>query len=106
MKIVDGDTIRVMLDLGCDTRLNMTLRLAGINAPEMSTDEGVTSKNFLLTLLNEGPKDEFDRPVIFVQTIKDRKEKYGRYLAYLFPFPDSELSFNEVMVEQGYAAGY
>lgn len=103
--MLDGDTIRAEVDLGCDVRHNLTLRLAGINAPEMSTEDGESAKQFLLYLLEAAPRDVFERPVILVRTIKDRREKYGRYLAELL-IDETTKTLNELMVEQGFAVRY
>lgn len=76
--IVDGDTLIVDIDLGFGTWLhNQKLRLAKINAPELSTPEGVASRNHLAQLT-------LDHEACVVQTFKDRKEKYGRWLAQVF----------------------
>lgn len=39
-EVVDGDTLRVELDLGFDLRLKMLARLDGVDAPEQSTPAG------------------------------------------------------------------
>lgn len=96
LKIVDGDTVHVRVDLGCDVRIDLTLRLAGIDAPEMSTTAGVAARDYITTLL-KGP--------LIVQTVKDRKEKYGRYLATIF-VGGSTVSVNQQMLESGHAVPY
>ncbi|MBI4710910.1 MAG: hypothetical protein HY767_00365 [Candidatus Omnitrophica bacterium] len=50
-KIVDGDTLRVILDLGFNVRTRQYTRLKGIDCPEMDTKEGVAAKKFVETLL-------------------------------------------------------
>jgi micrococcal nuclease len=74
-RVVDGDTVHADVDLGCDVHLGLTLRLAGIDTPELPTVEGIAAKERLSELLAEGP--------VILKTIKDRREKYGRYLAIL-----------------------
>jgi micrococcal nuclease len=64
-RVVDGDTLEVTLDLG--------FRLARINAPELKTELGPVSKGHLSELL--------DGKVLNVQTKKDEKDRYGRYVA-------------------------
>lgn len=86
IRVIDGDTIDVRLtladvDVGFDIHLteyfNIKLRLAGINAPEKNTPEGKTAKTYLSSMLPPGTK-------CAVTTIKDKTEKYGRYLAWVF----------------------
>ena len=72
-KVIDGDTLDVTLDLGFNTFRKERIRFARINAPEMKTEAGPISKSHLSDLLANKN--------IFVQTIKDHKDKYGRYLA-------------------------
>lgn len=74
LRVVDGDTVDVTLDLGFDVHLKQRLRLRGIDAPELRTTEGKASRDWLRTLLPPGES-------VVVRTEKDRREKYGRYLA-------------------------
>ena len=76
-KIVDGDTLTVLLDLGLGLWVEQKLRLRGIDCPEMDTDEGVRAKKFVLSQL--GKLD-----LIIVKTYKDSSDKYDRYLADIF----------------------
>ncbi len=73
-KVHDGDTVTVSIDLGLDVILvDKSLRLNGINAPEMNTPQGKVAQKFLENILLG--KD------VLVKTYKDKTEKYGRYLA-------------------------
>lgn len=95
LKVIDGDTVDVEVDLGFDIRAKMRFRLAGINAPEMNTPEGKQAREWLI---KEMPVDaEFT-----VETIKDRKEKYGRYLGTFYSKLDI-VSINVRIVDAGHA---
>ncbi len=50
-RIVDGDTIEMIIDLGFRMTYKANVRISGINAPEMPTPEGQASKAFLATYL-------------------------------------------------------
>lgn len=93
VRVVDGDTAHVKIDLGCDTFLQTTVRFFGINAPEKNTWEGKVSKAFLEDVLPVGQ-------AIVLQTIKDKREKYGRYLGVLFK---DGVNINNLLVEAGHA---
>jgi micrococcal nuclease len=95
-KIVDGDTMHLVVDLGIDLSVRLTVRIAGINCPEMSTDEGKAAKLYAEEVLLGGIK--------VLRTIKDRKEKYGRYLGQL-ELPDGQ-DFGVVMINAGHAVPY
>jgi len=103
VKVVDADTVRMSVDMGFDAHLNLTFRLAGINAPEMSTPEGKAATEWLRERLPVG-KD------VYVRTVKDRREKYGRYLCYIFETrfgsPNEDAAVNTALVEAGHAVEY
>ncbi|OFW80935.1 MAG: hypothetical protein A2887_03985 [Alphaproteobacteria bacterium RIFCSPLOWO2_01_FULL_40_26] len=74
-RVVDGDTIRVILDLGFKTFHEEILRLKGIDAPEKSTDAGKKSARVLTNILK-------NIPFLILKTIKI--DIYGRYVADVF----------------------
>lgn len=71
LRIVDGDTIRMELDLGWHTYRVENCRIAGINAPEMNTDAGKVARDYAAELL------PVNTVVVFVSKQLD---KYGRPL--------------------------
>ena len=44
VRVVDGDTIDAIIDLGFDVQVKKRIRLAGINAPESRTRNKVEKK--------------------------------------------------------------
>ncbi|MDZ7288585.1 MAG: thermonuclease family protein [candidate division KSB1 bacterium] len=100
VSVYDGDTCNVDIDLGLRTWIhNEKLRLARIDAPELTGIErpaGLAARDFLRSLIQG--KD------VHIQTIKDRQEKYGRYLAEIFVEQDGTwMNVNDLMVQNGYA---
>jgi micrococcal nuclease len=96
-RVVDGDTVNLTIDLGFRLNYTCNCRLAGINAPEMSTDEGKKSKMVLDMII---PKN-WD--LIIHSTGLD---KYGRPIVIIDHFDPTEGTFNEWMVVNGYAVKY
>lgn len=96
-RVVDGDTVWLNIDLGMDTYTNKSIRIYGIDAPEMSTDAGKRSKAAVENLLPIGT-------LVLLHTIKDRREKYGRYLGEITVGDDLDLG--SWMVEKGLAKPY
>jgi len=97
IKIIDGDTIDAMVDLGFDTWKRVRFRLYGINAPELtgeSKDLGIQSKEYLSSLIPEGT---------FIKVECLGQEKYGRWLAILIK---DNINLNEKMIQEGYAEEY
>jgi len=99
--VYDGDTCTVDIDLGLSTWIHgEKLRLYRINAPEVkgsSKARGLQSRDALRKFI--GGKE------VFIQTIKDRKEKYGRYLAELWIADGKKgyINVNDWLVKEGLA---
>jgi len=105
LKVVDGDTIDVVIDLGFDIAFTSRVRLAGIDTPESRTTNprekilGKEVKDYLAKAL-QGATD------IVIRTEKvDSSEKYGRILGWLFLDRATD-SFNMELVNKGYAWVY
>jgi micrococcal nuclease len=101
VSVYDGDTCTADIDLGFSTWVRgEKLRLNRINAPEVtgaSKAKGLASKKFLSSMI--------DKKEVTLETIKDKKEKYGRYLAEIWIENKSgnRINVNDMMVEKGYA---
>lgn len=74
-KIVDGDTLDIVITLAPGFTRDLKLRLRGLDCPELATAAGRAAKAFVETLLSPG--DE----VILCTT---KPDKYDRYLADVF----------------------
>lgn len=98
-RVIDGDTLRVQADLGCDITVAMTVRLAGVNAPELSTTAGKAAKAYVEQWVAT------NGPTFRIRTAKDRKEKYGRYLADLLPMLEGG-SLCDALLASGNAVPY
>ncbi len=100
VSVIDGDTIVVDIMLGFDIVFRTPLRLYEVYAPEIRGAEreaGLKAKYFLEDLLPAGS-------LIRIETIKDRKEKYGRYLAKIYKKEaDEEIYVNQLLVDKGFA---
>lgn len=94
LRIVDGDTARLELDLGWHTYRVENCRVAGINAPEMNTVEGKAAKVYAEQLL------PVDTQVVFVSKQLD---KYGRPLGHI---TRNGADFGSLMVAAGHAVPY
>ena len=97
VRVIDGDTADISVDLGFRVTIAMRFRLAGINAPEMRTFDGPKSKQRLSELMPIGSQ-------LIVKTSKDKQEKYGRYLGTFWDAEQHEI--NARMVQEGFAVPY
>jgi micrococcal nuclease len=97
-KVVDGDTVDVVIDLGFNLTKKERVRLAGIDTPESRTKDlaekelGLEAKEFLARRLQEG-----------IENLKVKTEKDGKYGRMLGWFIIGETNLNEEMVHRGYA---
>ena len=102
-RVVDGDTIDVILDLGFSVLHKCRVRLYGIDTPESRTrnkDEkarGKLAAKFLEDSINNG------KQVILRSKLKDSKGKYGRVLGEVIV---DDININELMVKRYLAVKY
>jgi len=102
-RVVDGDTIDIIIDLGFDLTKKERVRLAGIDTPEKRTknpkekEMGYQATEFLEMHLMEASK----------LTVKTEKEgKFGRMLGWLYKSEEDTMSINQIMIDKGYAWAY
>ena len=101
IRVIDGDTIDALIDLGFDTWTKKRIRLYGINAPESRTKDlqekelGLAAKDRLEELFKVY-SDEF---ILESRGIG----KYGRCLGILFI--DNQ-NINELLISEGHARKY
>lgn len=97
LRVVDGDTVNLEIDLGLDVKRQIKCRLFGLNAPEKNTVEGKSAAAWLVERLTRCTS-------IVVQTHKDRTEKFGRYLVTLYD--ELYACINLEMIGAGHAKEY
>ena len=102
VKVVDGDTVDVDIDLGFGVWLqNQRIRMYGIDAPESRTSDkvekvyGMAAKDFVIKWTNAGD--------LVLKTFKDGKGKYGRILGELWY---NDVNINQRMIEEHHAVKY
>ena len=108
-KVLDGDTIDVVIDLGFDLAKTERVRIAGVDTPEKRTRNleekalGLDATNWLKDKLNQTIKGE-DELVVRTELVGG-VGMYGRLLGWLY-VGDSDISLNEQMITEGYAWPY
>ena len=121
-KVVDGDTIEIDIDLGLSSWIHgERIRLFGIDTPEVygvkkntpEWERGNRSSEFVKEHLKENAS-------VMIETIKDKREKYGRYLALIYLQIDQSIvsdladvrvidglyCLNDILVAKGLAKKY
>jgi len=94
LRVLDGDTIEVDLDLGFHIHYRAFVRMAGYDAPELRTDAGFKAKECLYQLLHELPA-----PLVIRTMINKEFEKYGRVLGAVMV---GSININTAMVKAGH----
>lgn len=103
LSIHDGDTISVEIDLGFQMRFTDKIRFYGVNAPELkirnenkklvSNPQRQITLQAIQSLIKVGD-------IIIIETIKDNKEKYGRYLANIYVTDkDKQIFVNQYLLD-------
>lgn len=102
-RVVDGDTIDALVDLGFDTWKKVRIRMHGIDAWESRTrdleekEKGLDAKNRLIELL-EGNQNEFI-------LVSHGVGKFGRCLGEIFLSLGDD-SINNLLIAEGHAKQY
>ena len=96
LRVVDGDTLWMKINLSARHWLKEKLRLRGLDCPEMDTAEGKAAKQFVEALVTQAR-------IITITTTKP--DKYDRYLSDVYLDLDSgnEIFLNNHLLTNGHA---
>lgn len=99
-RVVDGDTVDVILDLGFDVKLHkQRVRLAGIDTPESRTRDLAEKK------LGLAAKERLKELCVGTFKIKSLgKGKYGRILG--IPYTEDGEDICQMLIKEGHAVVY
>ncbi len=95
LRVVDGDTVDLTVDLGFRLTMADRFRLFGIDTPELRTptyDAGHAACLWLENLITEEE--------LVIETHKPSRDKYGRWLATLFL---GDVNVNTALIDAGHA---
>ena len=109
VKVLDGDTIDVLIDLGFDLYKKERVRIAGVDTPEKRTRDkeekalGLDATAWMKEKLDGAIKGD-DELTVRTELVGGMG-KYGRLLGWLY-VGDADTSLNEQMITEGYAWAY
>ena len=112
-RVVDGDTIDVIIDLGFKTWKKVRVRMEGINTPESRTRDleekkrGLAAKDRLVEILEYNNNEctlkvsgvgKFGRAIasVYVETLSPASDKSSI----------TEINVNKQLIEEGHAVAY
>ena len=103
-RVVDGDTVDALVDLGFDTWKKVRIRMMGINAPESRTRDkeekkrGLAAKKYLIDLIKSNES-------MFI--LKSHGVgKYGRCLGEIFVETLGDNSLQKALINEGHGVEY
>lgn len=103
IRVVDGDTVKAVVDLGFDIFKNITIRLYGIDAPETRTKnqeekiKGLEAKEYLRIIFDA--ISEHDSLILK----SEKLDGFGRSLGIIYY---NDININELLVKEGKAIPY
>jgi len=103
-RVVDGDTIEFIIDVGFKMTTTQRIRLAHVNTPEMfrvkkdslEYKKGLAAKEYVEKRLADNHNE------VLLKTFK-HTGKYGRYIA-IVNLKDSEISLNDELLNSRHAS--
>jgi micrococcal nuclease len=101
VKIVDGDTVDIVLDLGFDVYRKERVRINRVDTPESNSKDvnekklAIEAKNYVSTWL-------INQKQVKIKTLKD--DKYGRLLGEFYG--DGDVCLSDLLINGGYAWAY
>lgn len=103
IRVIDGDSIIADVDCGFDTYRRERFRLLGIDTPETYGVKKDSEEYKAGKIATEFVTNLILNKEIVIQTVKDKKGKYGRYLATVFI---DDVNLNETLIKEGLAKKY
>jgi len=114
LRVVDGDTIDFLIDLGFECFHKERVRLYGIDAPEIRTRnktekaKGKEATAFVCDKLSYLVNDKLDideNPIVTIRSYKE--DKYGRYLVMVYYIENGKkYCLNQQLLNAGLAKLY
>ena len=107
-RVIDGDTLVVLVDLGFNIFTKATVRLYGIDTPEkfgVKKDSEEYKRGMAASGFTESWV-KLNGPRVVLRSYSGKQlehEKYGRWLADVYPTKAPSTSLNTALVEAGHA---
>lgn len=101
VEVVDGDTIDVLVDEGLHDFTQIRVRFLGVYCPETDKPGGPEATAFTAAWLAACPPDR--KLPLRITTVKDRTERYGRYLGTVLRHFDAA-NLTEALLQSGHGS--
>jgi micrococcal nuclease len=102
LKVVDGDTLDLEIDLGLRSFVKHRIRLIGIDTAELKSPDEVQRAKALAAMHFVSEWLDLNREKgLMIETFKS--DVYGRWLGKIFPTRDERDSLNAALLHEGLA---
>jgi micrococcal nuclease len=101
IRVIDGDTIEALIDLGFGVFKKMKLRIDGIDTPEIYRPSCEAEREHGKAATSRATELLMQQELIF-HTAKKARMSLNRYVAKIY-MVDSEDWFHTVMLQEGFA---
>ena len=106
VRVVDGDTVDLEIDLGMNVFVKERVRLARINTPETYGVKKDSEEYKAGMKAKERLEELILGKEIALETVKDKKGKYGRYLGEIYTTGPDWICVNSLLINEGHAKPY
>jgi endonuclease YncB( thermonuclease family) len=94
LRAVDGDTVRLLVDVGFHARLEIDVRLAGVMAPELDEPGGPEAAQFTARWLDAAMSPDRRWPLLVrtqTTTVAEPEERrsFTRYIGRIWRLPEA-----------------
>jgi micrococcal nuclease len=105
-RVVDGDTVDLEIDLGMGVFVKERVRLARIDTPETYGVKKDSEEYKAGMKAKERLEELVKGKEIALETVKDKKGKYGRYLGEIYINDIDWTNVNSLLIHEGHAKPY
>ena len=108
IRVVDGDTVHLVIDRGMHDYSLEKVRLAGIDAPELRPRVGSPSQRTHERALAEASTQRLRELILHKEVVirTAKAGKFGRWLAQIYLPDDNKTTANQVLLDEGHAVEY
>ena len=96
-RVIDGDTVQGLADLGFKVSVELKIRLADVDTPEIFRPKSEAERE-LGYKAKEFVENQILNKEVILKTEKDKTGKYGRYIGHLF-LKEDNTSLNQKLIE-------
>lgn len=106
VRVIDGDTVDVLIDLGFSISMKERIRLSVIDTDELRGGTIATKERAKMATARVKELLSIPNSSILIKTEKDKTGKYGRLLGvFLVTTTSGTIDVNQTLMEEGYQKG-